>query len=231
MGGYLMVEEKDYYKSKKSEFFAQFNDFCESIGFLIEQKYGEKFKKEVMGEIKEEYGSLYEEIPYIGGDLNGLSFDLVGAVQSLALYKVLKKHGKPVKEIGELAYQAEEESLKNNPETIPPMTHPQFIFHIKGAADESLKKRYPGDWVYKFIETEEDDYGLDFIECGIQKFFHEHDADEFTPYLCAMDIIMSECGNLGLHRTQTLAEGSDHCDFRYKGGRKTNITSTVIKID
>ncbi len=40
---------------------------------------------------------------------------------------------------------------------------------------------------------------------------------------------MSECGNLGLHRTQTLAEGSDLCDFRYKGGRETEVASTVIK--
>jgi len=227
--GDMMVEGKDYYTSKKSEFFAQFDGFCECIGVLIEQKYGEKFKNEVMGEIKEEYESLYEEIPYIGGDHNGLTFDLVGSVHSLALYKVLKRHKKPLKEIGELAYQSEEESLKKNPESIPPMTHPQFIFHIKGAADESLKKRYPGDWVYKFIATDEDDYGLDFTECGIQKFFHEHDSDEFTPYLCAMDTAMSKYGNLGLHRTQTLAEGSDHCNFRYKGGRKTNVASTVIK--
>jgi len=42
---------------------------------------------------------------------------------------------------------------------------------------------------------------------------------------------MSECGNLGLHRTQTLAEGCERCDFRYKGGRETKVANTVIKKD
>jgi len=83
-----------------------------------------------------------------------------------------------------------------------------------------------------FIEgNKEFDLGMDFIECGIRKLFHEHDADEFTPYLCAMDILMSDKGNLGLHRTGTLAEGGDKCDFRYKAGRETKIANKVIKED
>ncbi|MGZ7135813.1 MAG: L-2-amino-thiazoline-4-carboxylic acid hydrolase, partial [Methanobacterium sp.] len=72
------------------------------------------------------------------------------------------------------------------------------------------------------------DYGLDFTECGIQKFFHKYDADEFTPYLCAMDIIMSDIANAGLHRTETLAEGGNKCNFRYKKGRETKVSNTVI---
>lgn len=225
-----MVGERDYYEYKKSEFFTQFNEFCNRVGILMEDKYGAEFKNKVIGEIKEEYESIFEEIPYIGGDGNSLTFDLVSAAQNLALYKVLKHHTLPLEEIGKLAYQAEEEYLSKNRELIPPMTHPKYIFYIKRAADESLKKRHPGDWVYEFIEgNEEFDFGTYFTECGIQKFFHKHGADEFIPYLCAMDIIMSKCGNLGLERTQTLAEGGDKCDFRYKGGRKTKVASTVIK--
>ncbi len=49
------------------------------------------------------------------------------------------------------------------------------------------------------------------------------------PYLCAMDIIMSKYGNLGLHRTKTLVDGDDICDFRYKAGRDTDVASKVIK--
>lgn len=225
-----MVGERDYYESKKSEFFIQFNEFCNRVGILIENEYGAEFRNRVMGEIKEEYESIFEELPYIGGDGNSLTFDLVSAAESLALYKVLKRHHRPLEEIGKLAYQAEEEYLMNNRELIPPMTHPKYIFYVKRAAEESLKKRYPEDWVYEFIDgNDEFDFGTYFTECGIQKLFHEHDADEFTPYLCAMDMIMSECGNLGLERTQTLAEGGDMCDFRYKGGRKTKVASTVIK--
>jgi hypothetical protein len=227
-----MVNETDYYKSKKSEFFAQFNEFCKRVGVLIQDKYGKNFKKEVMGEIKVEYESIYDQLPYIGGDENYLTTDLVGAAESLAFYLVLKRHGKPLKEIGEMVYKAEEKAFEDHPEAVPPMNNPESIPYMKYAAEMSLKKRFPGDWVYDFLEgNEEFDLGMDFTQCGIQKLYHKYDADEFTPYLCAMDIIMSECGNLGLHRTQTLAEGSNKCDFRYRGGRETKISNTVIKKD
>jgi len=225
-----MVKTKDYYTSQKSEFFTQFDGFCERVGALIEEKYGKKFKNDVMGEIKRGFELIFDEIPYIGGDDNFLTMDLVSAAQALALYQVLKRYDKPVEEIGEIAYQESEQYLRDNADLIPPMTHPKYVFYIEMAAKGSLEREYSGDWAYEFIPGDgENDYGLDFIECGIQKLFHEHDADEFTPYLCAMDIPMSECGNLGLHRTQTLAEGGDRCDFRYKGGRKTEVASTVIK--
>lgn len=225
-----MVEEQDYYKSKKSEFFAQFNEFCERVGVLIQDKYGKNFKEEVMPEIKAEYESIYDQLPYIGGDENFLTTDLVGAAESLAFYLVLKRHGKPLKEIGEMAYKAEEKAFEDHPEAVPPMNNPESIPYMKYAAEMSLKKRFPGDWVYDFLEgNEEFDLGMDFTQCGIQKLYHKYNADEFTPYLCAMDIIMSECGNLGLRRTQTIAEGSDKCDFRYRSGRETKISNTVIK--
>lgn len=47
--------------------------------------------------------------------------------------------------------------------------------------------------------------------------------------LCAMDIIMSKYGNLGLHRTKTLVNGDNICDFRYKAGKDTKVASKVIK--
>jgi hypothetical protein len=225
-----MVSDEDYYESKKQEFFSQFKEFCENVGVLIGDKYGEKFKKEVMVEIKEQFESIYESLPYIGGDENSLTMDLFGAAESLAFFLVLKRHGKPLQEIGEMAYKAQGKSFEDHPEAVPPMNNPEFFPYMKYAAENSQKRRFPGDWVYEFVEgNEEFDMGMDFTECGIQKLFHKYDADEFTPYLCAMDILMSECGNLGLHRSQTLTEGGNHCDFRYKGGRKTKIANSVIK--
>ena len=230
--GYLMNKGEDYYKSKKSDFFVQFNGFCERIGALIEEKYGEGFKKDVMPEIREEYESIYGEMPYIGGDGNNLTNDIVSAAENLAFYKVLKRHDKPLKEIGELAYNAQKKAFDDHPELVPPMTNPEVIPYIKYAAQVSGEKKFSGDWVYEFIDgNDEFDFGTDFTECGIQKLCHKYSADEFTPYLCAMDILMSECGNLGLHRTKTLAEGGDRCNFRYKAGRETKIASTVIKTD
>jgi len=226
------MNKEDYYKSKKLDYFAQFHGFCERIGVLIGEKYGREFKKDIIAEIREEYESIYEEMPYIGGDENSLTSILVSGAENLAFYKVLKRHGKPLKEIGELAYKAQEKLFDDHPELVPPMTNPEIIPYIKYAANASGEKRFSEDWVYEFIEgNDEFDFGTDFRECGIQKLYHKYDAEEFTPYLCAMDILMSKCGNLGLHRTQTLAEGGNRCNFRYKSGRETKIASTVIKTD
>lgn len=227
-----MVDEKNYYEDKKSEFFSQFEEFCEHVGVLLVNKYGKKFKDEIMSEIQEEYESIYEKLPYIGGDENSLTSDLVGAAQCVAFYLVLKRHNQPLKEIGEIAYKAQEKVFKYHREAVPSMNNPEFFPYMKYAAEVSQKKRFSGDWVYEFIDgNDEFDLGMDFTECGIQKLCHRYGADEFTPYLCAMDILMSECGDLGLHRTQTLVEGGNKCDFRYKVGRETKIVSTVIKKD
>nr|WP_054858946.1 hypothetical protein [Methanobacterium formicicum] len=104
-----------------------------------------------MGEIKRGFELIFDEIPYIGGDDNFLTMDLVSAAQDLALYQVLKRHDKPVEEIGEIAYQESEQYLRDNADLIPPMTHPKYVFYIEMAAKESLKRKYPGDWAYKFI--------------------------------------------------------------------------------
>jgi len=67
------------------------------------------------------------------------------------------------------------------------------------------------------------------IGAGVCKFYQEHDMVDFVPYLCAMDVPMSEVGKQGLHRTKTLAEGGDKCDFRFKGGRETKVNSAIWK--
>ncbi|MGB9979757.1 hypothetical protein [Methanobacterium sp.] len=135
-----MNKGEDYYKSKKSHFFVQFNDFCERISALIEEKYGEEFKKDIMPEIKEEYEFIYGEMPYIGGDENNLTSDLVSAAENLAFYKVLKRHDKPLNEIGELAYNAQKKTFEDHPELVPPMTNPEVIPYIKYAAQVSGEK-------------------------------------------------------------------------------------------
>ncbi|MDI6905844.1 MAG: L-2-amino-thiazoline-4-carboxylic acid hydrolase, partial [Candidatus Bathyarchaeia archaeon] len=116
--------------------------------------------------------------------------------------------------------------------------YPKFLLHLltrlwlfkyfmkrrmKKLAAESQKRRHLGDWVFTVIqgEGEEFDFGIDYAECGICKFFHAQGADEFTPYLCLLDFPKSKAFGLGLVRTMTIAEGAEKCDFRWKIGRET----------
>lgn len=222
--------ENSYYDLKRSEFFEQFHEFLMIIMKLIGQKYGKDFADKVEEEIREKYESIYEEIPYIGGDRNPLTSDLVSAAMDLAVYVVLKKHGKKLEDIGEIAYKTTQELFKIYPEAADMPTNPEYIPYFKMGAQRSAERKFSEDWVYSFCEGDGDfDFGLDFTECAIQKFFHKYDAHEFTPFLCAMDILMSETANAGLHRKETLAEGGSKCDFRYKKGRETRVLNTVIK--
>ena len=83
---------------------------------------------------------------------------------------------------------------------------------------ESQKRRYAGDWVYSAVagDGENFDYGLDFVECGICKFFQAQEAGEFARHMCQLDYIVSERMGTGLERTATIGEGGEKCDFRYK---------------
>jgi len=179
-------------------------------------------------EAHQEFESIIPKIPYIGGDENLNTMNLIMASSCLATYRTLKAHGKSVEEIGKIIYEMCETLVD----------YPKFILRLIGRlkygkryekkirewATESQKRQYPGDWVSAFVEGNgrEFDYGFDMTQCGILRFFHAQGADEITPYMCvSVDGIFSKAFNRGLVRTMTLAEGYDRCDFRYKRGRET----------
>lgn len=75
---------------------------------------------------------------------------------------------------------------------------------------------------FEFISGtgEEFDYGYDFLECAVQKFYHAQGADEFLPFYCFLDFAWSKVHGLGLSRTMTLAEGHMKCNHRFKQDRE-----------
>ena len=221
------MQQNDYYISKKSELLKNFNEFAKRTKVFLTAEYGEEFSIEVMDEMVKDYENIIPEIPYIGGEDNPMTQNLLSSINYLMVYEVLKRKDKSLEEIGNICYEMENEYLKTHKEEIFPITHPDVRDLLKFLAEQS--GAYSEDFVYEIVEGEGFDVGLDFTECAISKFFNKKNADEFLPYLCAMDIPMSEYGNLGLHRTKTLADGFEHCDFRYKACRNTSVASDVIK--
>jgi hypothetical protein len=68
---------------------------------------------------------------------------------------------------------------------------------------------------------------VDYTGCSIYEFLKEQGAQEFAPYVCLTDVAMSDTFGWGLIRTMTLADGYDRCDFRFKKGGPTKISSKV----
>lgn len=220
-----------YSTEEKSQLLLDFESFNTDIKQILGEKFGDNFAKTAAFQIKKEYRSLLEDMPYIGGSDNPFTITITSTTRYLAVYLVLKRRGKDVGEIGEICYQYADTFFKNNSDQIMSMDDPAVTGFLKYLASESKNHIYTGDFVFEFVEGEEFDFGLDFEECAICKFFQSKGADEFVPYMCATDIPESKYGGLGLKRTKTLAEGGNSCDFRYKNGSSTEIVSTVINED
>ena len=98
-------------------------------------------------------------------------------------------------------------------------------------AEENQKLRF-GDFEVRYVmgDGKEFDWGVDYLGCGNYKFVKDHGGEEFTPYVCMSDIALSDAMGWGLIRTETLADGCKRCDFRFKKGGKTKISSTIPKV-
>ena len=202
---------------------------------LISQ-YGETFAETIVGETHQEYLKLIPEIPYVGQSRILVQF-IIGTAQSLAIYRVLSRHGKSVEEIGKLYYLICGAVLNSYPRIVRWLIgklsfSKLYLKKLNKSALESQKRPHPGGYVFSFINGDgrEFDYGVDYSECGGCKFLSKQGASEFSPYICTADIIYSELFGWGLTRTKTIAEGFDKCDFRFKKGGKTRVESRVIKV-
>ncbi len=76
------------------------------------------------------------------------------------------------------------------------------------------------EFVFEIVagEDENTDFGIDITSCAVCHAYANHDAMQFTPYMCATDDLVSDRLGQGLRRTGTIALGAHHCDFRYKAG-------------
>jgi hypothetical protein len=217
----------NYYTSRKSKLLKDFNKIIKRARKVFVCHFGSDLTYTIAEETRQEFENLIPELPYIGDKNSFFTKNLIGSAQALALYRVLKEHGKNVEEIGKIIYEVIEAQLDAYPKLLLRLLGrlsfaKYFVNRFRKKAAESQKRQYPGDWVFTFIEGDgiEFDYGIDFSECGICKFLHAQDADELTPFLCILDFPQSKALGTGLVRTMTIAEGNEKCDFRFKRGRE-----------
>ena len=69
------------------------------------------------------------------------------------------------------------------------------------------------------------DLGVNYLQCGNLSIVKRLGAEEFTPYICMSYIALSDALKWGLIRTYNLADGFPFCDFRFKKGAATQISS------
>lgn len=95
------------------------------------------------------------------------------------------------------------------------------IKRLHELAEKSLERENPGDFVYTMVDAGSDDtghafdFGIDYHECGFCKMCARTGDDAILPMICNMDEESYALRGIRLTRTQTLASGASHCNFRY----------------
>lgn len=219
---------ESYYLSRKRKLMKSLKkDEGVIRSFLIEE-YGPEFSDAALREAEVEFESLIPKIPYIGGSGNLMTSDLVESVKLLAFYRVMKARGVPPDKTFRIVHRAMKARFERYPRVLRKLIGRLqmsrfFVKRLKRLAAESQERRFPGNFVFTVVIGDGGwfDWGLDFTECAILKFFRSENAEEFMPYICPNDYATGEAFDLGLVRTKTLAEGMGVCDQRLKRGRKT----------
>ena len=222
----------NYYTSRKPKLLKDLDKTANLVRDLVGSSYGSDFADTLYREVRQEYEVLIPQIPRVGGFTAGpLNTFLIISAQELAVYKVMKKYGKTAGEAWEICHEAlrlrMERFSKIKRWLLARLMYSSFVKRrVKKRAEEGQQLRF-GDFEVRYVigDGKNFDFGVDYVECGIYKFMQAQGAEEFAPYVCMSDIALSDALGWGLIRTETLADGCERCDFRFKKGGKTQISS------
>lgn len=230
-------QQNNYYISRRSKLLKSFDKTANLVRDFVISRYGADFVNTVLKEARQEFEALIPGIPYAGSDSPpALRLFPIWAAMELAVYRAMKKHGKSAAEAWELCHEA----IKVRLERVPMFVRRIVEFYLfsnfikkraRKVAEKSQKQPF-GDWAFKYVEGDGKnfDWGVDYMGCSIYKFMCEQGGEEFAPYSCLSDIALSEAFGWGLIRTETLADGCQRCDFRFKKGGKTQISSKLPEV-
>jgi len=224
----LKEEEKNYYVSRKDKLMKQYDRSSRSYKKILARDFEEVRVDKWIAEASELYEDLIPQLPYIGGDKNSFTKYIVYSSMLMPMVKIMRNEGLPERKNGQIIYDVSADIYNSIPTPIRWYLRWGYFGEkkkrqMRQAAERSQRRQYPGDWVLEFVEGDGKTYayGLNMRECGIVKLWRSHGLEQFIPYNCLTDFAMWRTIGIEAKRTQTLANGGTHCDFRYikKGWR------------
>jgi len=221
-------KNENYYLDMKPKLMKDFGKMLTPTRKVLKQFDRSKIDY-IVEESRREYEALIPQLPYIGGKEVSGTFNLTGSAQILAIIRPLEREGMEVHETGKIAYEMFEIYFESMP-GIKKWFARKFMFSksgikkMKRQTEKTQLREYPAGWVNEFVEGDgaNFDFGLDIVECGICKFYKEQGAEEYIPYLCLGDYPQFRAFGIGMKRTQTIGNGAQKCDFRFKKGGKAS---------
>jgi hypothetical protein len=175
----------------------------------------------------DEFEIVLTQMPYVGGAASRMSDFFMRLLGFMAISRVLRRHGVPPSVIGEIERETYKAQLLNLPEAERLASGRQFMSsenqtllreQAKKSATESHQEEFPEDFVYDFVEPGPGDnfeFGINYKACGFCKFASRHGDQAILPNICGLDFDAYATQGIHLERTQTLAGGANHCNFRF----------------
>ena len=174
-------------------------------------------------EVMDEFDIVLTQMPYVGGAASRMSDFFMQLLGFMAISRVLRRHGVPVSVIGEIERETYKAQLLTVPEAERLAAGRRFMSPenqalVREQAAKSQQKEFPEDFVYDFVEPGPGDsfeFGINYKACGFCKFASRHGDKEILPNICGLDFDAYAARGIRLERTQTLAGGASHCNFRF----------------
>lgn len=174
-------------------------------------------------EVMDEFEIVLTQTPYVGGAASRMSEVFMRLIGFMAISRVLRRHGVPLAVIGEIERETCKAQLLCVPEAERLASGRQFLSPenqtlLREQAAKSHREEFAEDFVYDFVAPGPDDsfeFGIDYKACGFCKFAARHGDQEILPNICGLDFDAYATQGIHLERTQTLAGGASHCNFRF----------------
>ena len=174
-------------------------------------------------EVMDEFQIVLTQTPYVGGAASRMSDFFMRLIGFIAISRVLRRHGVPLPVIGEIERETYKAQLLTIPEAERLASGRQFLSSenqtlLREQAAKSHREEFAEDFVYDFVAPGPDDkfeFGIDYKACGFCKFAARHGDREILPNICGLDFDAYATRGIHLERTQTLAGGASHCNFRF----------------
>jgi hypothetical protein len=216
------VETENWYSQHKTRIMWQTRFILRHSRKHLVAAYGQVEGEAILEESLQRFEVLLPDIPYIGGADNKETQSLCMAAAWLAMYRSLQARGASVEEAARILYLGAASFVSSIPTRWLLRWQGRRLFSQKRiekrrrAAALSQQRRYPDDWVFEIVDGDgqEFDFGVDYTECGIVKYFAREGAPELAPYGCWIDYPMFAAMGVRLDRTETIAQGGQRCDFR-----------------
>jgi hypothetical protein len=211
--------------ARTQKIMSTYNRIGQAARTKLLDRYPAKLIWGVIADTRWELAVLAPKIPFIG-EKNIWQINLDNCIMNMALYRTLKKRKFEIMETVQIQHDFFTAYLRCFPKPMH-WVYRWYYFsplhqkRLSQAAEQSQKRKYPGDWVFNYVERSGHayDFGVDITECAIVKLYRAHGIEEeYLPYLCKLDHKMSKILRLGYMRDGTLAEGASRCNYRWKRG-------------